>query len=318
VRYWPDLSRDGAVETSVYHPALQQQLIEAAEQAGATVLRGTELVAIERRSDDFTVTVRDEGGIREYRPPVVIAADGSGSATAKSFGIQRQRDPDTTWLVGWRVSGHQLDPSATHAVEIDGGVSFIFPQADNFARVYAVLRAEQMAPIRRDQTGATFLATVAPVMPGLDAEGTTSAGPQGVFGNADSWTVKHDIPGLLVIGDAASSNDPTQGHGISLSFRDASELKTAIAGSGPDPEMLRALQLRIRQYRQTMRITAQWMARLWMTVGPEADARRERYGMARESDPEAGGYARLLVNGPGELVPDAAAERRFFEGLDAV
>jgi len=49
-----------------------------------------------------------------------------------------------------------------------------------------------------------------------------------------------------------------------------------------------------------------------MTVGDEAESRRERFLTARESDPDAGGFGTIFSRGPQDLIADPAAAQRFF------
>ena len=269
---WADSTLDGAVETSVVHTSLQNQMLAEAEHCGVHVHRPARPVRARYSAGVHEVTIRSAGAERIIVAPILIAADGARSWVCTQYGIARHQDPVHHWIVGLSVANHCLDPVATHAVAIEGGRSFIFPQQNGLARMYLVLRNDAIDPIRRDRTGTAALALPAVNLPTDALIKATLAGPQGAFPNGDTWPEPHVVPGLLLIGDAVGSNDPSQGHGLSLTMRDARELRDIIGrGDRLDPANLAALEGTFRTYRQTLRMVGQWAARLWMTVGDEAE-----------------------------------------------
>ena len=116
----------------------------------------------------------------------------------------------------------------------------------------------------------------------------------------------------MLVGDAAGANDPSQGHGLSLAFRDARELRDLLL-DGPDwSAAVGAFAERRVAYVAPLRAHARWVGVLTTEQGAEADARRDRVARARETDPSAGGFAGIYAFGPDGLVGDEAARRRFF------
>ena len=116
---------------------------------------------------------------------------------------------------------------------------------------------------------------------------------------------------MVLVGDAAGANDPSQGQGLSLTFRDVRELRDLLLSEPHWPRAILAFAERRMAYYATLREYARWHAVLAMEEGPEADARRERVARAREADPSAGGFAHIFALGPDGLVADETARRRF-------
>jgi 2-polyprenyl-6-methoxyphenol hydroxylase-like FAD-dependent oxidoreductase len=145
-------------------------------------------------------------------------------------------------------------------------------------------------------------------------EDATSAGPVAFFPGADTWAERLVDDGVVLVGDAAGANDPSQGHGLSLAFRDARELRDHLTGTRPggwSAALTRYAERRVADF-AVLRAHAQWSGLLLTEQGATADARRERVKRAREEDPTAGGFAGIYLFGPSGLVADEAARRHFF------
>jgi 2-polyprenyl-6-methoxyphenol hydroxylase-like FAD-dependent oxidoreductase len=124
-------------------------------------------------------------------------------------------------------------------------------------------------------------------------------------------------PGVVLIGDAAGANDPSQGHGLSLAFRDARELRDLLANGRDRQAAITEFGRRRTAYFAPLRAHAKWAGILTVDTGPEADRVRERAARARDADPTLGGYAGIHAFGPDGLAVDEQARRHFFgEDLD--
>ena len=77
-----------------------------------------------------------------------------------------------------------------------------------------------------------MLDLIAGYLPDGMLAGARVAGPQGIFSNADIWPATRVADRFALIGDAAGTNDPSIGHGISLALRDVRELRDAYACMG--------------------------------------------------------------------------------------
>jgi 2-polyprenyl-6-methoxyphenol hydroxylase-like FAD-dependent oxidoreductase len=132
----------------------------------------------------------------------------------------------------------------------------------------------------------------------------------GFFPNADVPVDLVAGESAVLIGDAAGANDPTQGHGTSLLFRDIRVLRDALAADW-DTAPERYAQRR-KGYYHVLRTHAAWAAPLITDTGDVADALREQVRQARDVDPAADGYGNIFANGPDGLPTDEDARRRFY------
>ncbi|MBA2278695.1 MAG: hypothetical protein H0W06_13140, partial [Chloroflexia bacterium] len=180
------------------------------------------------------------------------------------------------------------------------------------ARVYLVCGNDEAALLQRAPQPAALVERTAAALPPGTLAGWQPAGPTGFFPNAD--IVSSVIAGdrALLIGDAAGANDPSQGHGLSLTFRDVRVLRDLLlAGPCWDGVPAEFAHKRDAGF-SVLREHARWAGRLATETGPNADAMRERVARARELDPTAGGFAALYALGPEGLKVDEATRRRFF------
>jgi geranylgeranyl reductase family protein len=122
-------------------------LVSLAQQAGAELVTGADIV--QAREDDGGVTLRARDG-REFRAPVVIAADGVHSVVARRLGINpgwssaavaldmmeetprsalRDVDPSALWVsYGFDPDGRRPGERRSAAAE---GYAYIFPKRDH-------------------------------------------------------------------------------------------------------------------------------------------------------------------------------------------
>lgn len=307
---WADLMPGSPGEISVRHPAMQDALLGAARDAGATIHRPAAL-ALQRDGDTIVATVDAEAGSIAYAPRLLVGADGQRSAVRGWMGGSGQRDPIHHAIAGAIVSGLHLDPESAHQAYFPGGFAMVFPQAGGTNRIYFVCPTPEAERLQREELPAALIEAMRPWLPEGAIGEWRSEGPAGFFPNADIVVDVTHAPGVVLIGDAAGANDPSQGHGLSLAFRDVRALRDLLAA--PDdwtalPEAFAASQ---RAARETLRQHAIWSAPLMTGVGPEADALRDRVAEARALDPSAGGFAPIFMTGPEGLVADEAARRHF-------
>jgi 2-polyprenyl-6-methoxyphenol hydroxylase-like FAD-dependent oxidoreductase len=170
----------------------------------------------------------------------------------------------------------------------------------------------RIAPLQADRSGRALLDLVSRYLPDGMLADARAAGPQGIFSNADIWPETAAADRVVLIGDAAGTNDPSVGNGIAMALRDVRELRDAIRESGLTQIALDLYALRRAQYYGTLRQYASWMGEIWLEEGPEAEAKRARFRIARETDPDAGGFNMITMLGPRDLEPTEAARARFF------
>lgn len=309
---WAEDAPDDRVEWGVPHPALQEALLAHAQSAGARVIRPARVVAF-RRGSPSTLSIAGDRSIETVRARLVVGADGRRSQARRWIGAAVHADPVHHQIGGGLIAGGTLDPDAAHQGFLPGGMVMIVPQAEGRSRGYFVCDPERAAGFR-GQAGETFLAACASAFPDGALAGARPAGPVAFFPGADTWAAPITGDGVTLVGDAAGANDPSQGHGLSLAFRDARDLRDQLTGQRPErwPMALDAYAARRAADFAVLRAHAQWSGLLLTEQGPEAERRLERVRRAREADPTAGGFAGIYLFGPDGLTADDAARRHFF------
>jgi 2-polyprenyl-6-methoxyphenol hydroxylase-like FAD-dependent oxidoreductase len=205
------------------HPRLCQALDDAAEAAGAVVLRGVSEISV-TAGQRPTISFAIEGHRTEITPRLIVGADGRGSDVARQIGARAETTPVHHLLAGLLVDGVDAWPQDEFSIGTEGDVMFfVFPQGNGRLRLYLGYGLDQRGRFSGAGGDRRFLdAFRLPSLP--DAEmfsSATPAGPCHGYPNADTWIDLPVAPGVVLIGDAAGHNDPTIGQGLSIAFRDA-------------------------------------------------------------------------------------------------
>ncbi len=315
---WRTDSPSGDGLWGVDHPSLQEALIQRAEAAGAIVIRPAKAHR-PRRDSGGTLRIPVETGLGtiELRARLIVGADGRESGVRGWIGAEAIRDPVRHAIGGVLVEGGDLDPTASHIGFHAGGVSLIFRQASGRSRAYLFCHPEDAEGMRGKRAANAIIHACVASLPAGTLDGIRAVGPAGFFPGADVFASRVAGDGIVLIGDAAGANDPTQGQGLSLVFKDVSELSQRLLSL---PDWREAAEdfanCRPRWY-EPLRAYAMWQGPLFIGVGAVADAARERAEWARERDPLRGGYAVIHTAGPDGLPVDEAARRHFLgEDLD--
>ena len=313
---WADDVPGGHVEWGVSHPDLQEALLRLAAERGATVLRPARILDFRRGLSSELVVAGDSGEV-VVRPRLVVGADGRRSGARRWVEAGTRSDPTHHCIGGILLDGVALDPDRAHQAYHPGGMTIVFPRGQGRARAYVVCDPARAAALQGPNAPNAFVERLAATLPDGAFAAARPAGPAAVFPGTDTWSERIADDGVVLVGDAAGANDPSQGHGLSLVFRDARELRDLLLGESDWARAIAAFADRRAAYHAVLRAHAQWAGVLITEEGPEADARRERAARAREIDPTAGGFAGIYAFGPDGLVGDEAARRRFF-GEDLV
>jgi 2-polyprenyl-6-methoxyphenol hydroxylase-like FAD-dependent oxidoreductase len=142
-------------------------------------------------------------------------------------------------------------------------------------------------------------------------------GPVGFFPNATETAVIPPSSDIVLIGDASGKNDPSQGHGLSLVFRDVRHLSDLLCAGIAWHDVPNQFHEDKRRDFETLRQHAHWNERQATETGPEIDALKEQVAEARRLDPTAGGFAAIFATGPYGLDASEAARRHYLgEDLD--
>ena len=314
----PQASGLGFGEWSIYHPAMQDALIAHAEAYGVTILRPAKAVGI-RAGRLPVVNVSVNGDERSIRSRLVVGADGRLSGVRKLIGASTESDPtDHHHIGGCLIHGHCIDGGSVYTGSRDGNFTFTIPRADGNVRTYLIATPETLAPFQSRDAITAFLNACEAILPEGSFTGCEPAGPLAVYPGTNIWADRVTADGVVLIGDAAMATDPSFGCGLSLVFRDARELRDLLLDGNEWQSAIEEFARRHTAYAQSVRCLTLWNSSLWFAEGPDALARRERFQLARQRDPDGAGYARLIHAGPGDGLPTDEAMRRRWLGEDLV
>jgi 2-polyprenyl-6-methoxyphenol hydroxylase-like FAD-dependent oxidoreductase len=269
------------------------------------------------RGRKVRLTVAAQQRELEVRARLVIGADGRQSAARRWAGAEAIYEPVHHLVGGCLLDGVALADDTFHFGVFEGGNVLLFPQGNGRARLYLLAKEPIAGPLRGHGRVADYIALCASAFPEGALADARPAGPLAFFPNADVWSDRLYDDCVVLIGDAAGANDPSGGHGLSLCFRDVREVRDQLLNTTDWDAAMRAYAAQRSAYYSVLRAYMQWMVPLYIDVGPEADARRERRERARQADPTLGGFALLLAYGPDGLTADEAARRHVLgEDLD--
>jgi 2-polyprenyl-6-methoxyphenol hydroxylase-like FAD-dependent oxidoreductase len=296
---------------SVRHTSLQNAQLDEASAAGAKVMRPASVSEIQWSDNRPEVRVAADSGVSLIRPRLLVGADGVRSLTRRFLGGIAITDLPHHAIGGALLTGIDVPDNSAHQAFFDGGFAMIFPQQDHSSRVYYVCSSETAHSMQRDHQPENLIVHLSRAMPDGALAHAAAAGPTAFFPNSETRSSVTYGSATLLLGDAAGSNDPTQGHGLSLVYRDIRDLTERLVTTHNWQSVPRAFaQDRARDH-EVLRTHAQWVAPLSVNSGIEAERLREQVALAREEDPTGGGFAAIFATGPAGLKADEHARRHF-------
>ncbi|HLN12694.1 MAG TPA: NAD(P)/FAD-dependent oxidoreductase [bacterium] len=299
----------GAPELKFYHPAMQEALLQAAADAGACVRRGVHVRDV-RGGAPPEVTAACDGGVETWCPRLVVAADGRNSLARRWGKFSVRRDPKLSLIAGLLFDGMPAptDWVRIFTTQLDRAV-LCFPQGNGRVRLYYVHRYD-VSPLRGEADVPHFVAAArsagAPAQ--LFAE-ARPAGPLATFDTADRWVNHPYGNGVVLIGDAAATNDPTNGDGMSLTLRDARVLRDCLRHDADWDTAAHAYAAEHDRYYGVLHAVQGWFRELFRDLGPDGEARRARVLPLHQQDPSR--IPDHIFGGP-DLPFNETIRRRFF------
>ena len=295
-----------------YHPDLQRVCLDAAARAGAEVRRGARVTGI-RPGRVPAVTVEQDGRREEIAARLVVAADGRGSTARGLAGFATRRDPDKLLFSGVYLENVAIEPGYFYqfADPGRGRIAYVFPQPNRRARCYVGWHPAAAIPrLQGESSFARFRAEAESIGVATDAFAAARvAGPLATFDGADTWVEHPYRDGVALLGDAASTSDPTWGQGMAMALRGALVLRDALAASDDWDAAGHAYAAEHDRVREIVHRADGWYEQLFMDVGPDADARRARAFPLLAADQTRA--VDVPSSGP-ESPCDEAVRRRFF------
>lgn len=325
----PEMAEAGAIDLGQFvpnvsgplcirHPEHCQLLYDAAAAAGATTLRPVQGVTVEL-GDKPQVRFTHQGVEQTAHAPLIVGADGRTSTVRKTAGITLHQDKPHHWFAGLLVDGVDGWDERMQAIGTEGEFGFLaFPQGGDRVRVYGGYPLAQKTRFAGADGARRFLDTFRmKSSPRNEAIANgTPAGPLLSFYNNDSWTDEPFVNGAVLVGDAAGWNDPINGLGLSVTYRDVRIVSDILLATpeGQRPDFRSYAEERAERMRR-VRFVAEIQATLDMEFGDEARARRLSHYTRAASDPEIGAHAAAVLAGPEVLPPEYFTEEHRVRAL---
>ncbi|MGB7731345.1 MAG: NAD(P)/FAD-dependent oxidoreductase [Candidatus Acidiferrum sp.] len=263
---------------SFRHQDMQETLLAAAQQAGAEVRRG---VTVEQIESGRTPAVITGAGNRErIAARLVVAADGRGSAARKWAGFAVQEKSNPFYMAGALLTGVKAPADTIYFLfnPAVGMCAVLVPLRDSRFRAYLIYPKTVGYRLQGDSMLSQFFGESPKVYPLLaeyyaDAEGV---GPLASFDTSDSWVDHPYRDGVVLIGDAAATSDPTFGQGLSLSLRDARTLRDELSKSEDWAAAANRYALQRSVYFRNCHTVEAWVRTLFLDPSPESDILRAK------------------------------------------
>lgn len=294
-----------------YHPNMQKALLQAAQDAGADVRRGAKMVVV-HPGHPPRAKVQLGNHAEEVAARLIVLAEGRGSTLRKQAGFDVCREDQTLCIAGVLLRKVALldDTFQMFTNCAAGEIAIWAPQGGQQGRAYLCHWAKNRARLQGARDFSSFLAAFA--WTGLAPNYLSraiQAGPLATFDGADTWAQHPYKDGIALLGDAAASNDPTWGQGLSLSLRGVRLLRDALQCTQDWESAGHSYAGKFDRCYGRLREVSGWFREFFLTTGSDADARRARAFALFAQDP--GRIPDLLFSGPDiELAPNARA--RFF------
>ena len=298
-----------------YHPTMQEVLLQAAADAGAEVRRGVRVRDVKPGaiSSAPSVIVEHGGRTEEIQARLVVGTDGRTSLVRKWAGFTVQQDADRRMIGGVlfeQMPGPRDDTNYLIANPNLGQLVALFPQGEGQVRAYVGYQLGTLNRFQGEEDVPRFIEEAVKI--GAAAEffsGVKSRGPLATFSATDTW-VRHPYKqGVVLVGDAAASNDPSFGQGLSLTVRDVRTLRDQLIKHEDWDTAGHAYAEEHDRYYHTLHTVTQWFGHMFYEAGPEADACRAKALPLIAQDTSR--IPDVIINGP-DVGADETVRRRFF------
>jgi 2-polyprenyl-6-methoxyphenol hydroxylase-like FAD-dependent oxidoreductase len=261
-----------------YHPDMQEVLLTAAAEAGAEVWRGTSVREV-RPNALPTVTVEQDGWMSELQARLVVAADGRSSPTCKWAGFEVQHDPDRRLFAGVLLENVPLASDSWYAVlnPTNGQEVFLGNVGHGWVRAYLGYPKDAHRRFQKADDIPRLIEESVRTGAAADLYAHARAvGPLATFGSDDSWVEHPYKAGVALVGDAASTCDPSFGQGLAMTLRSVRFLRDQLLRTEDWETAGHAYAEEQHRHFSVIHTLEDWYRSMFLETGPEADARRAR------------------------------------------
>jgi 2-polyprenyl-6-methoxyphenol hydroxylase-like FAD-dependent oxidoreductase len=299
----------GGRELTFFHPAMQETLIDAARDAGATVCRNALVTAVSAGNPPM-VRVQHDGEEHERPARLVVGADGRRSKVRTWAGFATQRDPNNLFIAGVLVSGLPASDDALHVFSRPDAAwnTQFFALGSGQYRCYFVSGDRRRHRAIGGTTGVAKLYEYAhdSRVPDSWLETMRVEGPLASFEGASWWVDTPYRAGVVLIGDAAAAPDPCFGSGLSMALRDVRLLRDCLLADADWDHAARRYAAAHDTTFAALHTLERWAAEGWYSADPERQAIREHADAASEGEDAPD----LIGRGPDQPA-DESARCRF-------
>jgi menaquinone-9 beta-reductase len=293
------------------HPEMQQTLLDLAVEAGAELRRPADVIGVVTGPRP-EITIRAKGTEETIHARLVIAADGRDSRVRGWAGFSVRQDPDRRLMAGALHHGLALPEDTVQEMNnlvIKQGF-VIVPIGGQRFRSYLYFAHDARPPLSgQNDEAAMFAGCVDVGAPTEWFRHAESIGPLATFNCAARWVDHPHRDGIVLVGDAAASTDPTHGAGLSLTLRDIRVLQELLLTSANwAAAALAYAEAHDRDFASLHRMHG-WFKDFFHAAGPEADAMRAK-AIAKHAE-EPSRQPDIIGLGP-DVPSDETARRRFF------
>jgi 2-polyprenyl-6-methoxyphenol hydroxylase-like FAD-dependent oxidoreductase len=263
---------------SFAHQMMQETLLGAAENAGAEVRRGVSVEQVERGAGPAVVV--NGHGHERISARLVVAADGRGSGARKWTGFPICEQSNAYFMAGVLLTNVHTATETMHAVfnpEL-GTWSGLIPQAGDQFRAYFVYPKSAGHRLQGESMLSLFVRESAKGYPPIAdyCADARSIGPLASFDTSDTWVEHPYRDGVVLVGDAAATTDPTYGQGLSFALRAARVLRDELTvNSDWDAAGHRYADQHARSFHACHMVEG-WVRTLFQDPSPEAAVLRAR------------------------------------------
>jgi 2-polyprenyl-6-methoxyphenol hydroxylase-like FAD-dependent oxidoreductase len=299
---------------TVYHPAMQEILLEVADRSGAEIWRGATVRNVCPGESPIALIERD-GNSQKVTARLIACADGRSSASRRWGGFVPRREKQKLFGAGVLFENVATDEDTSIAVfDLPSRrLALLFPQGGGRVRAYLTYDPAELDRLQGAGDVSRFVSSsIQTGIPERCFADARAVGPLASFDMTESWVPNPYRDGIVLIGDAAGSSDPTWGQGLSITMRDVRELSENLLAT--DDWTLagrRYAQARDVYFQTEVRVAA-WLFEMFFGEGTAADRVRERAIPLLIAEPDRfpdHGFSGL------DLPSDEQVRRRFFGEL---
>ena len=312
-RHLPSTTPGATGQLAFYHPAMQEVLLQAAEDAGAVVVRGAGARQVHGGSSP-AVTFEKDAATHVARSRLVVGADGRNSLVRRLGGFVLSRDPQERLLAGVLLEGMKVRQDTIYSVfdPPQGRLVALFPQGHDRVRAYFSYPNQSL---RRLQGAADVPDLIAQSqLSGAPAEwydGARAIGPLASFASDDTWVAHPYHNGVVLVGDAAASNDPMYGQGLSLTLRDVRVLWQHLTANDDWHAACHAYAADHDTYFDALHSFSHWFESIFYRTGREANLLRARVLPLLSKDRSR--MPDYFMSGPDKPITEETRQRMFGE-----